>query len=26
MGAEGKEQIDRTDEMMAAIGRLMRRG
>ena len=26
MGVEGQEQIDRTDEMMAAIGRLMRRG
>jgi len=26
MGADGKEQIDRTDEMMAAVGRLMRRG
>jgi DNA-binding FrmR family transcriptional regulator len=26
MGAEGQQQIDRTDEMMAAIGRLMRRG
>jgi len=24
MGAEGEEQIDRTDEMMAAIGRLVR--
>jgi CsoR family transcriptional regulator, copper-sensing transcriptional repressor len=26
MGAEGQEQLDRTDEMMAAVGRLMRRG
>jgi len=26
MGAEGQEQVDRTDEMMAAVGRLMRRG
>jgi CsoR family transcriptional regulator, copper-sensing transcriptional repressor len=26
MGVEGQKQIDRTDEMMAAIGRLMRRG
>jgi DNA-binding FrmR family transcriptional regulator len=26
MGAEGQQQVDRTDEMMAAIGRLMRRG
>ena len=26
MGVEGQEQVDRTDEMMAAIGRLMRRG
>ena len=26
MGVEGQEQIDRTDEMMAAVGRLMRRG
>jgi DNA-binding FrmR family transcriptional regulator len=26
MGAEGDEQLDRTDEMMAAIGRLMHRG
>jgi DNA-binding FrmR family transcriptional regulator len=24
MGAEGEEQADRTDEMMAAIGRLVR--
>jgi len=24
MGAEGEEQVDRTDEMMAAIGRLVR--
>jgi CsoR family transcriptional regulator, copper-sensing transcriptional repressor len=24
MGAEGEEQLDRTDEMMAAIGRLVR--
>jgi DNA-binding FrmR family transcriptional regulator len=26
MGAGGKERVDRTDEMMAAVGRLMRRG
>src|SRR5215211_9539805 len=26
MGAEGAEQADRTDELMAAVGRLMRRG
>ena len=26
MGAEGQEQLDRTDELMAAVGRLMRRG
>jgi CsoR family transcriptional regulator, copper-sensing transcriptional repressor len=26
MGAQGQQQADRTDEMMAAIGRLMRRG
>jgi DNA-binding FrmR family transcriptional regulator len=26
MGAEGDEQADRTDELMAAVGRLMRRG
>ena len=26
MGAEGEERVDRTDEMMAAVGRLMRRG
>ncbi|HMI70307.1 MAG TPA: metal-sensing transcriptional repressor [Solirubrobacteraceae bacterium] len=26
MGVEGQEQVDRTDEMMAAIGRLIRRG
>ena len=26
MGAEGAEQVDRTDELMAAVGRLMRRG
>ena len=26
MGAEGDERVDRTDEMMAAVGRLMRRG
>ena len=26
MGAEGEEQIDKTDELMAAVGRLMRRG
>jgi DNA-binding FrmR family transcriptional regulator len=26
MGAEGTEQADMTDELMAAVGRLMRRG
>ena len=26
MGAEGELRVDRTDEMMAAVGRLMRRG
>jgi DNA-binding FrmR family transcriptional regulator len=26
MGAEGAEQVDKTDEMMAAVARLMRRG
>jgi CsoR family transcriptional regulator, copper-sensing transcriptional repressor len=26
MGAEGSEQADKTDELMAAVGRLMRRG
>ena len=26
MGAEGDEQADKTDELMAAVGRLMRRG
>jgi len=26
MGAEGQERIDRTDEMMAAVGRLVRGG
>jgi CsoR family transcriptional regulator, copper-sensing transcriptional repressor len=26
MGAEGAEQVDKTDELMAAVGRLMRRG
>jgi DNA-binding FrmR family transcriptional regulator len=26
MGADGAEQIDKTDELMAAVGRLMRRG
>jgi DNA-binding FrmR family transcriptional regulator len=26
MGAEGGEQGDKTDELMAAVGRLMRRG
>jgi CsoR family transcriptional regulator, copper-sensing transcriptional repressor len=26
MGAEGDERIDRTDEMMAAVGRLVRGG
>ena len=25
-GAEGDEQVDKTDELMAAVGRLMRRG
>jgi DNA-binding FrmR family transcriptional regulator len=25
-GAEGDQQIDKTDELMAAVGRLMRRG
>lgn len=25
-GAEGQEQVDKTDELMAAVGRLMRRG
>jgi CsoR family transcriptional regulator, copper-sensing transcriptional repressor len=25
MGAEGDEQVDKTDELMAAVGRLMRR-
>ncbi|MBF6619146.1 MAG: metal-sensitive transcriptional regulator [Patulibacter sp.] len=25
-GADGQEQIDKTDELMAAVGRLMRRG
>ena len=25
-GAEGAEQVDKTDELMAAVGRLMRRG
>ena len=25
MGAEGEEQVDKTDELMAAVGRLMRR-
>ena len=25
-GSEGAEQVDRTDELMAAVGRLMRRG
>jgi DNA-binding FrmR family transcriptional regulator len=26
IGAEGADQVDRTDELMAAVGRLMRRG
>jgi DNA-binding FrmR family transcriptional regulator len=26
MGAKGEEQLDMTDELMAAVGRLMRRG
>ncbi len=26
MGAEGEERVDRTDEMMAAVGRLVRGG
>jgi DNA-binding FrmR family transcriptional regulator len=26
MGAEGEEQVDKTDELMAAVARLMRRG
>jgi DNA-binding FrmR family transcriptional regulator len=26
MGAEGQLQVDRTDELMGAVGRLMRRG
>jgi DNA-binding FrmR family transcriptional regulator len=26
MRAEGQEQVDKTDELMAAVGRLMRRG
>ncbi len=26
MGAEGDAQVDKTDELMAAVGRLMRRG
>ena len=26
MGAEGAERADKTDELMAAVGRLMRRG
>jgi CsoR family transcriptional regulator, copper-sensing transcriptional repressor len=26
MGAEGEEQADKTDELMAAVARLMRRG
>jgi DNA-binding FrmR family transcriptional regulator len=26
MGADGAEQVDMTDELMAAVGRLMRRG
>jgi len=26
MGAEGEEQREKTDELMAAVGRLMRRG
>ena len=26
IGSEGEERVDRTDELMAAVGRLMRRG
>ena len=26
IGTEGEERVDRTDELMAAVGRLMRRG
>ena len=26
IGAEGEERLDKTDELMAAVGRLMRRG
>ena len=26
IGAEGEQRVDRTDELMAAVGRLMRRG
>jgi len=26
MGAEGEDQVDKTDELMAAVARLMRRG
>jgi CsoR family transcriptional regulator, copper-sensing transcriptional repressor len=26
MGTDGAEQVDKTDELMAAVGRLMRRG
>jgi DNA-binding FrmR family transcriptional regulator len=26
MGAEGDDQVDKTDELMAAVARLMRRG
>jgi DNA-binding FrmR family transcriptional regulator len=26
MGAEGEDQLDKTDELMAAVARLMRRG
>jgi DNA-binding FrmR family transcriptional regulator len=26
MGADGDDQVDKTDELMAAVGRLMRRG
>ena len=26
LGAEGTERVDKTDELMAAVGRLMRRG
>lgn len=26
VGAEGDEQVEKTDELMAAVGRLMRRG